>query len=568
MIRLTNRTLKRHVCAWSTALVLAVSSAALADVATTRHNLSVSGPGDVKSLTETRICVFCHTPHNAAPTAQLWNRADAAAAHTPYTSTTMDALPGQPTGASRLCLSCHDGTIALGAVLSEPDPIAMSGGVSVMPDGASNLGVGLHDDHPISFPYTPTLAAQDGELLDPATLTGEVRLDADGELQCTACHDPHDDPYGDFLVLPATDAALCEACHIPDQWDTATHNTGAALIQTRLSGEKQFQPNACRNCHDPHTADGADRILTSEQEEVVCLFCHNSTVPTTDIDSELAKASNHPVSLTTGVHDPREAIPVVTSHVECVDCHNPHAATSGAGVAPNVPGALTGVRGLDGDGDPIDDAPYEYQVCYKCHADAPGLPEPVTPRQIVQGNTRLEFDPDNPSFHPVEVAGVNPDVPSLLSPYTTSSIIGCTDCHTNNEGPAAGGSGPAGPHGSIYPNLLGWNYETGIGQLESPTTYALCYRCHDRDSILFNVTFRWHRRHVSNEQISCNACHDPHGVNALQGDASANSHLINFDMTYASPEESSGLLEFIDLGDRHGSCTLMCHGENHVDDTY
>src|SRR3990172_1018254 len=39
-----------------------------------KHNMSVTGPGELKALTETSICIFCHTPHNAAPQTPLWNK--------------------------------------------------------------------------------------------------------------------------------------------------------------------------------------------------------------------------------------------------------------------------------------------------------------------------------------------------------------------------------------------------------------------------------------------------------------------------------------------------------------
>jgi DNA-binding MarR family transcriptional regulator len=40
----------------------------------TKHNLSVSGPGPIKSTNEQQVCIFCHTPHNASPIQPLWNR--------------------------------------------------------------------------------------------------------------------------------------------------------------------------------------------------------------------------------------------------------------------------------------------------------------------------------------------------------------------------------------------------------------------------------------------------------------------------------------------------------------
>ncbi len=109
--------------------VEAQTSPAPSDMAHTKHNLSVSGPGPIRALTETRICVFCHTPHNAAPLSPLWNKALDPQAYTVYASPTLKAGPlAQPSGPTKLCLSCHDGTIAMGAVLNPVGGVAMAGG--------------------------------------------------------------------------------------------------------------------------------------------------------------------------------------------------------------------------------------------------------------------------------------------------------------------------------------------------------------------------------------------------------------------------------------------------------
>ena len=146
---------------------LLASPSGEAQVANTKHNLSVSGPGGIKAASETQICIFCHTPHNSNPVAALWNRADIGSTYIPYTSSTTQSGAGQPNGSSLLCLSCHDGTIALGNVLSRPSPIAMAGGVSTMPVNAPGyIGTDLSDDHPISFQYSSGLATSRGELVD------------------------------------------------------------------------------------------------------------------------------------------------------------------------------------------------------------------------------------------------------------------------------------------------------------------------------------------------------------------------------------------------------------------
>ena len=77
-----------------------------------------------------------------------------------------------------------------------------------------NLGTDLTDDHPISFPYDPHLAIRDERLMHPRSLHPSLRLDAGGELQCTTCHDPHDDTYSDFLIESNAGSQLCGRCHL------------------------------------------------------------------------------------------------------------------------------------------------------------------------------------------------------------------------------------------------------------------------------------------------------------------------------------------------------------------
>ena len=548
--------------------LLATGHGAWAAIANTRHNLSVSGPGAIRASSEARICVFCHTPHSASAAAPLWNRRDPGSTYIPYSRTTASASPGQPTGSSILCLSCHDGTIALGEILSNPAGITMSGGVTTLPAGDTRLGTDLSDDHPVSFDYTSSIAGS-GEYVDPSALTGSVHLDANGQMQCTSCHDAHDDTWGKFLVKPARASGLCTTCHIKNGWTQSPHNlssstwNGLSPDPWPHTGWNTVADNGCQNCHRPHSAGSRQRLLNHAAEEDNCLTCHNGNVAGKDIQSVLNQVSAHPVRDTQEVHDPAEAGVVSNRHVECTDCHNPHAARAGNGVN----GPLLGVRGVTVNGVDIDPALETHQVCFRCHGDSPGKPPAPTPRQIEQTNTRLEFTLSNPSFHPVTGPGRNPDVPSLISPLTPASTIGCTDCHNSNAAASAGGSGPEGPHGSIYEPILVRNYTTLDRTPESPSSYALCYGCHDRNSILGNQSFALHNKHVVREKAPCNVCHDPHGVSDTQGTAVNNTHLINFDISVVSPN-TSGQLSFTDDGRFAGTCNLRCHGRNHRNISY
>lgn len=542
------------------------------DLAATKHNLSVSGPGTVKATSESQTCVFCHAPHNSSPAAPLWNRRTPASSYTPYSSSTALANAGQPTGASLTCLSCHDGTIALGDLLSRSGIVAMAGSVTTMPAGNGNLGTDLSDDHPVSIAYTSSLsAAHNGELADPATLTGRVRLDASGMLQCTSCHDPHDNTNGKFLTVPNTASALCQTCHLKNGWNASDHKlsgatwNGAGTNPWPHTSATTVAANACENCHRPHSAGGKKGLLNNLAEEDNCYSCHNANVAAKNVQAEFVKPSIHPVAITTGVHDPAEPAVVAARHVECADCHNPHAASSSAGL---LPGSLAGVRGISIAGTEVKPVVAEYQICFRCHADSTGKPAPHTLRQIVQNNTRLEFDTGNPSFHPVAGPGRNTNVPTLLAPWTTASTVKCGDCHNNNTGPGAGGTGPNGPHGSTWPTLLERQYVTLDRTTESAATYALCYKCHDRNKIINSGSaFSGHRLHVVGQRTPCNVCHDPHGVSGTQGNSTNNSKLVNFDTSVVTPN-SNGVLKFVSTGTNRGSCYLRCHGENHSPDSY
>lgn len=537
-------------------------------VVNSKHNLSASGPGPVRAVRESGVCIFCHTPHNSSPRGYLWSRDEPSVTYNPYKSSTMKAFIGQPTGASKLCLSCHDGTVALGLVRSRRKRIAMGGGIITMPPGRSSMGTDLSDDHPISFSYDSLLLSKNRELANPAVLRGRVRLEDDHLLQCTSCHDPHNDQYGKFLVMNNAYSALCTTCHQKKDWATSSHNTsnrpwnGAGDNPWPHTNYDRVDVNGCMNCHRSHSAGSWQRLLKAQAEEDNCFPCHNGNVAKKNIEAEFTKAYAHSVGSTTGVHDPTESIAIADLHVECVDCHNPHVTRSGTTSPPLVSSSMRGVSGVDSAGNPVAEARYQYQVCYKCHAFWSDNPPSIIPRtlnritrQFPQNNLRISFNPSNLSFHPVAAKGRNPDVPSLRSPYNTTSLISCTDCHNNDGGPGAGGTGPRGPHGSNNPFLLERRLETKDLTGESQETYALCYKCHERSNILSNQSFKLHEKHIVEEKTPCTVCHDSHGV-------PNQSRLINFDLSVATPSKS-GNFRFERLGQGKGRCFLKCHDKEH-----
>ena len=539
----------------------------------THHNLSTSGPGPFKAATESRICIFCHTPHKARSAAPLWNREDSTETYLTYSSSTFSGTAGQPNGSSKMCLSCHDGSIALGSVVSLGSEIAMTPGHRNLNVGGGFLGSNLADDHPVSFSYSGSGGGLGADYLPEASITPPVHLDSAGFVQCTSCHDPHNNSLGDFLLATDQYSALCLSCHAPGGWPGSSHSTSSATWSGAGTNPwpngkyTTVGENACANCHQTHSAAHADRLLVHALEEDNCLACHSGSVASKDIEGDVLKPYRHSPFETSGQHDPNENPLTMGRHSECQDCHNSHAAFAGQVAAPGVPGPLNGVSGVDNGGQVIESINFGYELCYKCHADNHGLTA-LVPRQIQQMNVRKEFNPANPSFHPIESPGANSDVPSLLPPWTTASIMTCGDCHASDSSLEFGGTGPSGPHGSVYQPLLGANYSRVDNRQESPQAYALCYKCHSRSSILGDESFDKHDKHIRDLRTPCSACHDAHGLSFDQGNSINNSSLMNFDLSIVLPLPGTPAPFFVDTGFRRGSCTLLCHGEEHDNEDY
>src|SRR5690606_27813676 len=119
-----------------------------------------------------------------------WNHEVTDKTYQLYNSPTLDATMSQPGGASRLCLSCHDGTVAVDSYGGNPGEMFLGGDLAI---GADELT----DDHPVSFDYTDALAALDGELFAPSStvtpLGGTIADDLlfNDSLECASCHDVH-----------------------------------------------------------------------------------------------------------------------------------------------------------------------------------------------------------------------------------------------------------------------------------------------------------------------------------------------------------------------------------------
>jgi len=275
-----------------------VSAATMAgNVANTRHNLSSvrsgtswgntqfgTNTGDIYTATGSdQICVFCHTPHgsNTAFTdAPLWNRN--VAPTTVYTLYSMvgSNSTGTPTAASLgmalACLSCHDGTQAMDAMLNAPGfggaatpgypgtksvdlaaatytwTMGSTGdapGGTMTGNGAPMLGTDLSNDHPIGMLYCGGGA------------TNEGTAPASANSRATTCSDP------DFMSAVSGGV---NRSYVPGADSTGGLNIklyGATLATSVV---------LCGSCHDPHIDTGDTRpfLRQAAAGSTICLTCH------------------------------------------------------------------------------------------------------------------------------------------------------------------------------------------------------------------------------------------------------------------------------------------------------
>ncbi|MDD2790949.1 MAG: cytochrome c3 family protein [Sulfurimonas sp.] len=388
-----------------------------ATIVNTKHNLSVSNTsGPIKAQTETEVCVFCHIPHQSQTTGKpLWNRSMPTSNYTMYDSDYMKRM-GYPAVASdlgvandtpgalsRQCMSCHDGTIAIGAVsvlhgVIGASLITMNGVAAdgTMPTTAVGfLGTDLRMHHPVGIEYKAgvtknfDLGSRTIELKNTLAADAQVKLFTYGGKQyveCSSCHDPHKDNKKFLRVDTGANHAqnvvnTCTACHDKLNWVGSIHHSPPAATVYKsgsgvagIYGTDKMSDLGCVNCHTPHNAEGvpylnrkimAQTCFQGASSDIANAACHG-VGGAKDIQSVLSRLYTHPVSEAV---NPGGGVPAHTNldalfggdrtdpngglgmqwdtnkHAVCMDCHNPHKAKAGTHIVDGswygAPGAST-----------------------------------------------------------------------------------------------------------------------------------------------------------------------------------------------------------------------------------
>jgi hypothetical protein len=287
------------------------------DIKNTLHNLGDSVPGFDNpnfvpgTASSNEVCVFCHTPHGANNTVTnappLWNRQLPSGPYIIYGGANFDAInSGQPQGVSLACLSCHDGSVAVDALINmsgsggfktyTPATADFLGATALIDAGGTmtevnrsdtgpnygtitgggqpfpNLTTDLSDDHPISMeipsgdPQFDSLLANspvaDSSGLRLLTRTGTVNADKRDSLrsypgaartagagfyiECASCHNPHT-PRPLFLRLPSRyDSALAL---VSGGGTTTEAQMGAGSGTGRIADNPNAGSLICISCH-------------------------------------------------------------------------------------------------------------------------------------------------------------------------------------------------------------------------------------------------------------------------------------------------------------------------------
>ncbi|MBL0311277.1 MAG: hypothetical protein IPP78_00915 [Holophagaceae bacterium] len=363
---------------------------------------------------------------------------------------------------------------------------------------------------------------------------------------------------------------------------------------------------SCRSCHRSHGLPKGNPKLLTQQGEKICLQCHTGdpAIPSLDGALHIGESQGGGSSHIEGLQ-PKRATPFSRKITErgrktviqsgCSGCHDSHGKEKGNLRA----------TGFDFRGEPTGVKPQTTaQLCFGCHAGAEAV-------RLNSGEPDFGklFSAGGASRHGIGIAAKDRlDLPSLRA-STFSGKLDCISCHDNPDP-----SGPRGPHASRYPSLLKAPFgQEGDMGTRGKSVNDLCFTCHDQRSIEDNQSFPLHREHMVGftassqhqagraaarrdqgkmapanpmnstnspvpppqglrsvlagmvraglgEPVACATCHDPHG-------SRENPSLIRFDRSVVTPSSVGGV-DFVKTGLRQGTCTLMCHGHDHVHSNY
>lgn len=226
--------------------------------------LGGTGYGGYKQDDFQRVCIFCHTPHNAQEQgdvpAPLWNHEASNVDLAPYAWAAPANLPiaydvDPLIGPSRLCMGCHDGVTAVDKHGPDVGTAAGTAAYKALPGTVmSSPGRAITDltvTHPIGFVYKDAFAAR-----------------------------------GVTELVPDTDSFID---NVPDGPTVNTNSRGSWDYGTKKIADVMYGGYmTCASCHEVHNTKNSENnasvntpgytpnyfVWAREKNSALCLSCH------------------------------------------------------------------------------------------------------------------------------------------------------------------------------------------------------------------------------------------------------------------------------------------------------
>ena len=319
------------------------------------------------------------------------------------------------------------------------------------------------------------------------------------EGNCAACHDPHASSFR-FQLKSTSLEGLCFNCHDKSVKD-----------RTILHGP--VEKGDCIACHRPHSSPY--KGLLPEQGDEFCFLCHKER-------QEQFKLKYS--------HKPEKE--------GCNGCHTAHGSDFKYQLKDKEP-----------------------SLCFPCHEKThPEVLREMKTAKVKHGATK---DGKCSACHTVHSTNFEKQLKASLQTI-------CYTCHEELKDQVTGSKFPHGAvkdsncnachksHGASYPKLLIKYYPPEFYTAFTPTAYALCFECHNKDIVKDKMTTKLtdfrngstnlHYTHVVREKgRTCRSCHEVHA-----GDQQKH---IRAEIPFGN---WSYPIEFT-LTENGGSCVVGCH---------
>jgi hypothetical protein len=210
--------------------------------------------------TQTGACTFCHTPHKASGTFLAWNHTLPNTGYTwsDYTVTSggtpLPTIQAKWQGPTKFCLSCHDGSVAIGDIgwfngrswtgAQAIDDKKLGGGDQFQISKFMNDMIG---NHPVAapYPYLRSLNTYNGVTTGPRVTLTDFNPDPTA-LGIRLFRNPSGQEVT-AGASPGMTGIECTSCH-------GVHNEkGVVVDKPLLRGTKDSgAANICKKCHPNH----------------------------------------------------------------------------------------------------------------------------------------------------------------------------------------------------------------------------------------------------------------------------------------------------------------------------